>query len=166
MSPNKFKPHLLVLPEDDANRQIANGFFKASNLDENAFTILRPAKGWKKVLDKFNTSYAPMMKRQEYSELMVVFLIDFDRDKNRLSYVKDRIPEELKDRVFVLGVFDEPEDLIKDTKMKKEEIGQALAKDCTDNTNELWGHDLIKHNKTELGRTIETVKPFLFKEVK
>jgi len=26
MSINKYEPHLLVLPEDDANRKIANGF--------------------------------------------------------------------------------------------------------------------------------------------
>jgi hypothetical protein len=27
MSVNKYLPHVLVLPEDDANRQMANGFF-------------------------------------------------------------------------------------------------------------------------------------------
>jgi hypothetical protein len=26
MSVNKYHPHVLVLPEDDANRQLANGF--------------------------------------------------------------------------------------------------------------------------------------------
>jgi hypothetical protein len=26
MSVNKYQPHILVLPEDDANRQLANGF--------------------------------------------------------------------------------------------------------------------------------------------
>jgi hypothetical protein len=26
MSANKYKPHVVVLPEDDANRQLANGF--------------------------------------------------------------------------------------------------------------------------------------------
>lgn len=26
MSTNKFQPHVLIFPEDDANRQIANGF--------------------------------------------------------------------------------------------------------------------------------------------
>jgi len=31
MSPNQYQPHILVLPEDDANRQIANGFIQAPN---------------------------------------------------------------------------------------------------------------------------------------
>lgn len=29
---NKYRPHVLVLPEDDANRQIANGFLLAPAL--------------------------------------------------------------------------------------------------------------------------------------
>lgn len=163
MSIKKYTEYLVVLPEDDANRQIAIGFFKDSNLiKENAFTIRGNAKGWKKALDKFNTTYVPKMKRQEYSELMVVLLIDFDRDENRLSYVKNQIPEELKDRVFVLGVFSEPENLRSEIKRSFENIGETLAKDCADDTNELWGHDLLKHNKTELDRMVLAVKPFLF----
>ena len=162
MSIKKYTEYLVVLPEDDANRQIANGFFKGSNLNENAFTIRGNAKGWKKALDKFNTTYVPMMKRQEYSELMVVLLIDFDRDENRLSYVENQIPEELKDRVFVLGVFSEPENLRSEIKRSFENIGEALAKDCADDTNELWGHELLKHNQMELDRMISLVKPFLF----
>jgi hypothetical protein len=80
MSPNQYKPHILVLPEDDANRQIANGFIQSPNLNAQSF----------------------------------------------------------------------------------EEIGDVLAQDCSDNTNELWGHELLKHNKTELERMILSVKPFLF----
>lgn len=38
--------------------------------------------------------------------------------------------------------------------------------EVADNTNELWGHDLLKHNKKELERMVLAVKPFLFKEVK
>ncbi len=41
-------------------------------------------------------------------------------------------------------------------------FNKALAQDCVNNTNELWGHDLLKHNKTELERMSADVKPFLF----
>lgn len=51
---NKYKPHVLVLPEDDANRQIANGFLLNSNLNRNAIQILPIAGGWLKVVDTFN----------------------------------------------------------------------------------------------------------------
>jgi len=93
---------------------------------------------------------------------MIVLLMDFDRKEDRFTDVGKEIPEDVKDRVFVLGVLSEPEELKKDTGKSFEDIGKALAKDCFDNTNELWKHDLLKHNETELERMILSVKPFLF----
>lgn len=49
MSINAYKPHLLVLPEDDANRQIADGFVLDSNCNYRAIQVLRVAGGWLKV---------------------------------------------------------------------------------------------------------------------
>jgi hypothetical protein len=43
---NKFKPHVLVLPEDDANRQIANGFLSNSKLVVRAIQVLPIVGGW------------------------------------------------------------------------------------------------------------------------
>ena len=93
---------------------------------------------------------------------MIALLIDFDEYEDRLIYVNAQIPDNLKNRVFVLGVLSEPESLRRDINKNFEKIGEALAKDCSDNTNELWGHYLLKHNKTELDRMISSVKPFLF----
>jgi len=45
MSVNKYAPHIVLLPEDDANRQIANGFLLGSNLNSRSVQILRPARG-------------------------------------------------------------------------------------------------------------------------
>lgn len=52
---NKYKPHILVLPEDDANRQIANGFLLEKTLNQSAIQVLPPAGGWKKVVEEFKT---------------------------------------------------------------------------------------------------------------
>jgi hypothetical protein len=112
-------------------------------------------------VEEFRKEYAPEMR--QLPQRMMVLLIDFDDDENRLSYVKSHIPEDLEARVFVLGVLSEPENLRTDIKKTFEEIGEALAKDCSDNTNELWGHNLLKHNKGELDRMASSVKPFLFK---
>lgn len=167
MRVNKYQPHLLVLPEDDANRQIANGFILNPNINEPAIQVMPIANGWGKVVDDFKENHISEMRK--LSQRMIVLLIDFDRNGERLSYVSSQIPEDLKDRVFVLGVLSEPEDLKRIKKKfesigtgKLEQIGETLAKDCSDNTNELWGHDLLKHNKTELERMILSVKPFLF----
>lgn len=40
MSVNKERPHVLILPEDDANRQLANGF----QLD---FALMAKITAWK-----------------------------------------------------------------------------------------------------------------------
>ena len=63
----------------------------------------------------------------------------------------------------MLGVLSEPRNLKTDIKKSYEKIGEALAKDCSDNTYELWGHNLLKHNKGELDRMASSVKPLLFK---
>lgn len=157
---NRYKPHLLVLPEDDANRQIANGFLLDSKLNSRAIQVLPEAGGWEDVVEKFKSDYASTMR--QYSHRRIALLIDFDQDENRLDYVKQNIPSDLEDRVFVLGVLSEPERLRSDIKKNFEEIGETLANDCSDDTNELWGHELLKHNKTELSRMVYSVKPFLF----
>jgi hypothetical protein len=162
MSLNKYKPHLLVLPEDDANRQIANGFILDPNLNARAIQILPPVGGWKKTLDNFRDDHAPEMK--DYPERRIVLLIDFDQKyEKRLSCVKQISPE-LVDRVFVLGALSEPEDLKRNIGKNFEDIGEALSQDCVDNTREVWGHDLLKHNETELDRMIFSVKLFLFNQ--
>ncbi|MDZ8087818.1 MAG: hypothetical protein RMY16_19960 [Nostoc sp. DedQUE12b] len=160
MSINKHRPHILVLPEDDANRQIANGFILDLNLNRRTIQVLPEARGWQDAVEKITTNYASTMR--QYPERMIALLIDFDEDKDRLIYVKQQIPDDLENRVFVLGVLSEPESLRRDINKNFEKIGEALAKDCSDNTNELWGHDLLIHNKTELERMISSVKPFLF----
>jgi len=157
---NRYKPHLLVLPEDDANRQIANGFLLDSKLNSRAIQVLPEARGWEDVVEKFTNNYASTMR--QYSHRMIALLIDFDQDEDRLDYVKQHIPSDLEDRVFVLGVLSEPERLRNDIKKNFEEIGETLANDCPDDTNELWGHELLKHNKTELARMVPSVKSFLF----
>ena len=78
MALNKYRPHLLVLPEDDANRQIANGFILDTHLNIRAIQVLPPAGGWKKVLDDFTTVHAAEM--QNIPKRMMVLLIDFDLD--------------------------------------------------------------------------------------
>ncbi len=158
---NKYLPHIHVLAEDDANRQIANGFLLAPNLNNRAVKVLPLPGDWKKTVEEFTKEYASEMR--QLPQRMMVLLIDFDDNESRLSYVESHIPKDLKARVFVLGVLSEPENLRTDINKNFEQIGEALAKDCPDNTNELWEHNLLKHNKGELDRMASSVKPFLFK---
>lgn len=160
MSSNNYQPHILVLPEDDANRQIAIGFLLEPNINNRAIQVLPPAHGWKKVVDNFREIYVPQMRKYKYRR--IVLLIDFDHRADRLRLVTDEIPEELKNRVFVLGVLSEPEELKRKINKTFEKIGQSLAEDCPDNKNELWQDTLLKHNDSELDRFMLSVKAFLF----
>ncbi|MCP2727648.1 hypothetical protein [Limnofasciculus baicalensis] len=160
MSRNRYQPHIIILPEDRANEEIANGFIQYPNINEHAIQIERPAGGWGKVIEKFTEAHVPEMRL--FTKRMILLLIDFDRSEDRFSYVESQIPQDLKERVFILGVQSNPESLRRDTQKNFEGIGETLAKDCSDNTNQLWGHALLKHNKTELERMILSVKPFLF----
>lgn len=157
---NREKEHILVLPEDRANEEIANGFIQIPNVNSRTIKIERPAGGWKKVLKKFEEQHIAVMR--QYTKSRVVLLIDFDQREDRLSYVNSQIPDDLKERVFVLGVLSNPEILRNDVGKNFEGIGEALANNCSDNTNDLWDHELLKHNKIELDRLIYSVKPFLF----
>jgi hypothetical protein len=42
---NKYRPHVIVIPEDDANRQIANGFLLHPAIATRAVGVMPPAGG-------------------------------------------------------------------------------------------------------------------------
>ena len=160
MSANKYKLRLIVLPEDEANQQIANGFYLNPSIDHRAIDIDNVAGGWLKVLSKFTDEYVPIMRK--YSKSLVVLLVDFDQQVNRLESLAHLIPKDLTEKVFVLGALSDPEKLKRALKMSLEEIGKSLAKDCEEKTYETWGHDLLKHNHSELLKMMKSVRPFLF----
>src|SRR5260370_5697610 len=101
MSVNKDLPHVLVLPEDGANRQIANGFLLDQSLMTRQIRVLAEAGGWTKVLEQFESVH--VRKMDVYPDRFMVLLVDFDGQENRLDHVKAAIPGHLKHRVFVLG---------------------------------------------------------------
>jgi hypothetical protein len=162
MSVNKNKPHVLVLPEDDADRQLANGFHMEVAMIRQ-MQVLPEVGGWRKVLDYFQSDHANYMRR--YPQRYMVLLIDFDNEEDRLDTAKRFIPDDLKDRVFVLGALGEPEDLRSSGLGSPETIGKGLAKDCREETDEIWGHDLLRHNASELDRLRQHVRTILFQPV-
>jgi len=162
MSVNKYLPHVLVLPEDKADADMANGFLLHPQLNERSIQVLPPARGWRAVAEKFRRDYVSTMR--QYSGRRMVLLIDFDEKDDRFEVISQQIPDDLKNRVFILGVADEPETLRKSLGKSFESIGETLAANCSDNTDGLWGHDFLRHNKTELERMISSVKPFIFNQ--
>lgn len=158
MSPNDYKPHLLVLPEDDANRQMATGF--RLEVNPRQIQVLGTTGGWVHACEHFRANHIVGMRRR--GRRLVVLLIDFDTDPDRRQEVAKYIPTDLADRVFVLGVWSEPEALKRDGLGPYEDIGRTMARDCRDGTRAIWSHDLLRHNAEELDRLYEAVSAFLF----
>jgi hypothetical protein len=158
---NKQSKHVFLIPEDDAIRQLADGFIKDLNVDIRRVQVDKPAAGWLKVQDVIRDRHFPEMRR--FSDRYVVMLIDFDNETGRLDRLRASIPEEFRDRVFVLGIASESEDLKKAVSASFEDIGARLAVDCQDGANALWGHELLRQNAAELERLREYVAPFLFR---
>lgn len=161
MSANKEKPHLLVLPEDDANRQLANGFHLQVDWTQNRqMQVLVPAGGWIKVLERFETDH--VFELDKYPKRLMLLLIDLDGRDDRLGEAKARIPQHLAQRVFILGVRTEPEDLKRARLCSYETIGAEMAKDCREGSGTIWAHELLQHNAEELARLRTLVRPILF----
>ena len=160
MSVNRHQPHVLVLPEDDANSRLANGFLLDPHLSARTIQVLGEAGGWNRVLERFLSDHLGGMER--YIDRFMVLLIDFDGKEERLQYVRAKVPGHLQERVFVLGSLSEPEALRRAIPGSYEEIGLALAQDCREGTDTTWGHDLLRHNASELDRLREHVRPILF----
>jgi hypothetical protein len=159
MSVNKYLPHVLVLPEDDANRQLANGF----GLEVQHYRriqILPEVGGWLNVIETFLSEHVKGLR--EYPERRLVLLLDFDGQNDRPDWIKERIPQDLRCRVFLLGTKSEPEALKQAGLGSFEDIGRSLAGECRDGIRALWTHDLLQQNAGEINRLDQAVRGFLF----
>jgi hypothetical protein len=161
MSPNKEKPHVLVLPEDDANSQLATGFhLEVDSTRYRQMQVLPAAGGWNEVLNRFTRDQVDGMDK--WPVRFMVLLIDFDGKEGRLETAKAEIPDHLTERVFILGTLTKPEDLKRAKLGDYEAIGSAMAKDCREETDTTWVHPLLRHNASELDRLREHVRPIFF----
>lgn len=159
---NAFTPHVLVLPEDAANCELVNGFLLNLSVCERNIKLLAPSGGWSKVLVDFERRIPELRK---FSERRIILLIDFDNDfQNRHRIVLEKIPEDLMDRVFLLGMAKEPEKLRSELGKSFESIGESLAEECDgeQRTISLWNNSQLRHNQPELLRLQNLVKPILF----
>jgi hypothetical protein len=159
MSVNKYQPHVLVLPEDDANRQLANGFVLEVQ-HYRRVQILSEAGGWLNVCETFLSEHVKGMR--QYPERYLVLLLDFDGQSDRPDKVNEKIPEDLKDRVFLLGVQSEPEALRQAGLGSFEDIGRRLGNECRTGIRDVWAHDLLQQNASEITRLEQAVCHFLF----
>lgn len=159
---NAYTPHVLVLPEDQANRSIVTGFMKGlpDKFSRNIMA-LHNAGGWENVRDKFKVLIPGLEK---FPGRRVILLMDFDgKFPKRSKDVISTIPDGLRNRVFLLGTADEPDKLKSALRRPYEAIGKELAEACASGLDgSLWQHEQLRHNQPELERLVSDVRPVLF----
>jgi hypothetical protein len=161
VSVNKYIDHVYVIPEDDRDRQIADGFVLHHLVNAARIQVMPVAGGWRNVLSTFRDEYIGTLRRYEHAH--VVMLIDFDgRTAERRAAFDKVIPDDLRMRVFVVGSKDNPETLRRALNSGLENIGKSLASDCDAGTVQHWDHDQLQHNDAERQRLVQIVKPFIF----
>ena len=131
MSINKYKKHVYILPEDEHDQDLANGFVRHPSCI-GRLDILKPAGGWNKALDSLNDVHAKEMRR--FTDRYMVLLVDFDNVSNRREDAEKRVPADLKERVFLIGSQKEPKDLSIELGISRVKIGFKLAQECADNS--------------------------------
>jgi hypothetical protein len=160
MSAGKYRDHILLLPEDQANSDIANGFLLYQLHDPRAIDVLPPAGGWSHVRDEFVETHIAEMRRHPLRRM--ILMVDFDAQDDRLNAVKEVVPADLAERVFVVGVWSNPEALRVATGCSLEKLGCKLAMECCDGSRAVWNHELLRHNAPEVARMTALLRPFLF----
>ena len=163
MSVNKYSPSVIILPEDEADRQCANGFALLTRANKQ-LQILPSAGGWTKVMDTFESVYVSLMEK--HSSIHMVLLLDFDGKENRRSEITAKIPEGLRGRVLLIGSYTDPQELRSKSGKSFERIGETLAEECETGArqfwNHVWNHDLLKHNTAEVDRVGNNFRAILF----
>jgi len=156
---NRHLPHLAILPEDEDDAELANGF--VLNEEVRRVHVLPYSGGWHKVRDEFEERHIKTMER--LPERRMILLIDFDRQTDRLAYMKEAIPAHLETRVFVLGCWNEPKDLKQAFagRGSLEDIGSALGRECIERNRDMWEHPLLAHNAEELRRLSDSMRDYL-----
>ena len=161
MSVNRERSHLIVLPEDDANRQIANGFLNHVGIVGRSIQLLKPAGGWTAVKDQFTRNHEKYLRTYEHA--VCILIVDFDGEGiDRLQSVRSAIAKDIAPRVFILGAQTEPEGLKATLNSSFEKICSQFAEDCVRDTQIAWRDEHLVHNAEELIRLRAVVKDFLF----
>ena len=168
MGADKYKWHLNILPEDDATRQLANGWCQVdclsqpSPLSRQFFTEIG-GHGWSKTI----ASIADQ-NLDRFANRHVLSFIDSDGDPDRVQKIQKDIRQTYSsyiDRIFIIAVYPlvnngsiqkmEVEDLKKAFRQSSlETIGKSLANEfiANDYTDNGWGHPLLRNNQSELAR--------------
>ena len=165
MAVNNYDRHLLIIPEDDAYRDIANGFVGHFAVADKKIRVEKPAGGWLKLRQSFTQDHEKGLR--QYPKRHVLMLLDLDGSPNRAQEFTNAISKDIRERVFLLCCRNEAENVKKELGYGHfEPIGQQMAQSCYDNARDApespWTCGQLRQNEGELRRLAEAVCSFLF----
>lgn len=147
--PNKYRWHIVVIPEDDATRQLGNGLINTFPDIAKFIKVLPVTRGWKRAVECVES-----LNLKNFSQRRVLLIIDFDKNKDRLEAIKAKEDfSEFKDKIFIIGCFNEAEDLKRLVgRTNLEQVGQILGSDC-----EYWNNPLLLNCRDDACRLKEEI---------
>lgn len=160
---NKYKDHLIIVAEDEALHAVVNGFLLNNSINTNTCKLMPYSRGWTKVEDQ-TSGYSRDLEKTPCRR--VLFVIDFDKNGKRLNRFKCKFPQELHDRMFVIGPWSNVENLKTCLGSQScENVGRTLSEACPINSKKTgaWSCKELSHITSEAQRLCENVKNFLFK---
>ncbi len=163
---NKYQFALLVVPEDQANKDLVIGARDSQpNTIQNKIRIEPVPGGRDEVWTATIHDYLPRLERYERWHLVLV--IDHDADVPKIQqHFDELIPQSLKSRVWVLGCRSEPEScrsrLGRPGPLR--ELGSELFNSCMTQLSPLWDHNELNHNKAQLESLRKTLQNLIDQE--
>ena len=125
---NKNKPHLVIVPEDEAWATLTRGFFMARA--EGNIKVDRTCGGYNKEMTHFKDKLQPKMASNP--NMHVLLLVDFDRKfASRMTNFTQLVYPDYNKRAFMVGCKDEIQNL--NTEYgggKLEDLGQTMGNIC------------------------------------
>jgi len=157
MGVNLYQEHLYVLLEDEEYQKIMNGVNLSLHVNNDVVKISHLSGGWGKVLEDFRDPKNSIGLLKKFQKRHALLLMDFDYEFNsRLEEFRQLVPDELKNRVFILGIDNkESEDLAKYFKCNSEEVGKKLIENCPNGDLLHWQNIHLRCNLSEIERMRE-----------
>ncbi len=158
MGVNFYKEHLYIFLEDEKYQKIMNGVNLTQHVNNGLIQLSHLSGGWLKVFEDFSDLKNSIRLLRKFKNRHVLLLIDFDCNfKIKLENFHQLVPDEFKNRVFILGIDNkESEDLMKFFNCNIEEVGKKLVENCPDGDLSNWKNSHLECNLPEIERMRES----------
>lgn len=171
MSINRQQEHVIFFGEDEATRDLAQGFVESAKINELRCDVWHTfGTGWQSTVEAIE-----LVNMVRYPLTRLVLVIDLDRKGvHHIDKIKREIAESpFKDRVYVIGGAKDVQALQRAFvaansigKMSEQDTGRKIADECFKDEScieGVWANPELVGNVAELVRLCRDAKDIIFK---